>query len=83
MEKCPDGSSVFRGQRAEEKVEQRFERSRQNHLDQVYGKLQAEFEKKALALGGFISRLVQVKKNEILGLESKNILCFLSPQEDH
>ena len=46
LEKRPDGSSIVRSQRAEDRAARVHERDRQRHLDQLVGKLQQEFEKR-------------------------------------
>ena len=47
MQKLLDGSNVFRSARAEQKEAQKFDRDRQRTVEDAYGKLQMEFERRS------------------------------------
>ena len=52
MEKPPGGgSAVFRSERSEHQVAWRAETNRQRLVEEIYAKLQAEFEKRAAGPG--------------------------------
>ena len=45
MEKMIDGSSIWRCERAEQRAARKYEQDRNNHMEKLFSKLQAEFEK--------------------------------------
>ena len=47
MEKMTDGTSVWRCERAELKAARKYEQERSKHMEKVFAKLQAEFEKES------------------------------------
>ena len=51
MERRPDGSTIFRSERTEQRAACAFEKERQHHLEAVYAILQAEFESRAAGTG--------------------------------
>ena len=51
MEKQPDGSSVWRSERAEQRAERKFEQLRAKHMEQIYAKIQEDFEKQSAIEG--------------------------------
>lgn len=51
LEKYPDGRSEFRSGRAERSAAKTFEKNRQNYLEDLYAKLQQEYEKEIMQTG--------------------------------
>ena len=47
MEKQPDGVCIWRCERAEHKAARKYEQDRSKHLEKLFMKLQAEFEKES------------------------------------
>ena len=47
MEKMTDGTSVWMCERAELKAARKYEQERSKHMEKVFAKLQAEFEKES------------------------------------
>ena len=47
MEKIADGASVWRCERAELKAARKYEQERSKHMEKLFAKLQAEFEKES------------------------------------
>ena len=47
MEKIADGTSVWRCERAEHKAARKYEQERSKHMEKLFAKLQAEFEKES------------------------------------
>ena len=45
MEKLPGGGCVFRGGRAEEKVQQIFQSKQQENMEKLYRKIEQEMER--------------------------------------
>ena len=44
MEKTEGGSSVFRGERAEQRAAEQYERERQRKTEEIYAKIQKQQE---------------------------------------
>ena len=68
MEKLPGGGCVFRGGRAEEKVQQIFQSKQQENMEKLYRKIEQEMEReeKEGLIGGLrASRGVRIRS--ILG----------------
>lgn len=57
MERKPDGGSVFRSVRAEEKEARRYNIHKQKAMEIVYARIQAEFEKEENGMSNFCSIL--------------------------
>ncbi len=51
LEKYGDGSSVWRSVRAEQRAERKFEQLQAKHMEQIYAKIQEDFEKQSTAEG--------------------------------
>lgn len=47
MEKRADGATVWRCERAETRAAQQFETQRNKHLEKLFAKVEAEFEKES------------------------------------
>ena len=48
MEKYPDGSSVFRSVRAEERAAAEFSKAKQKRMEMLYSQIQKKFEEKKI-----------------------------------
>ena len=58
MEKSEDGPTVFRSQRAEERQAKSYERERERRRENLFMRLQDEFEKECLQPGWYLAVIV-------------------------
>ena len=68
MEKMTDGTSVWRCERAELKAARKYEQERSKHVEKLFAKLQAEFEKESDNICKLNLGIVYVKSFDIFKL---------------